>query len=338
MPALSLVFPLVIGPARAGFVHQPPPDTREVGILVCVDDCADRMFWVEHEPALRGLLLVGVQAILEQNTASVAQGQAAAGAFQDALLRARTSFDAREWKTAETALDDARRDLDGWRGTPPHQELFTLWFLRGAVNLAQGYSSATQDFRRAGTTAWNRSVGLPVDVDPYAAAYYAAVAELIQEPPGTLVLEAGGGSPLYSVDGIPLGAPPLRIELFPGVHRVTALEPALTQEWRREVTVASRRTTTARARFIGGDDPQWASDALSATIDTHAIPPELADLMSDWADRYGVRQVRLMRLDPIEGAGSHPSGSTDGVRDPLAGYTLHDVVYAPKERRFSMGP
>lgn len=279
------------------------------------------MFYVEHEAALQALPIILVDAMLAVDAASVAEGEADAHTFVAAMGDARASIAASRWEMADSALGDASRALASWRGTPSNQQLFDLWYLQGVTSLERAGASA-EDFRAAAAVAWNRSVQLPVDGERYTKSYYSAVSQLVKEAPGTLSIAASGGTPTYFLDGIELGQAPIQVVVFAGVHRLTATDGRRSLDWRRMITVHSRETTTARARFPGGSDPERIAGELGRAVTSRQLSDDVAELLAAWAERTGVRTIRVLRLD-------------EGRRRDVPVFSIHDVYYSPGVRRFS---
>lgn len=331
-------------PVIAAIVAAPPPEAPEVGVLVCGEDCSDRMFWVMHEPALEPLPVVLLDTILAENAATAAEGEHIARSFRAHLDEARASLLVGKWMEADHALDDAQGELARWKGTPTNQELWTYDYLRGVTSIIAHLGDGHEAFEDAAAMAWNQDVTIPAGLEAYADPYYAALAERVAERPGTLVVGESSVSPTIALDGVPLGTPPLRVQVFAGVHRLTAVDTRRSLEWKAEVTVSAGRVTTAKVRFAGGETTEWAAAGLGAAVDERRMEAELADLLEDWADRNHVRRVRLLRLDPAslppapapaKGAAVDPE---EPVVDPLLLYTMTQVAYEPKVRRFSDVP
>lgn len=283
------------------------------------------MFYVEHEPSLRALPIILVDAMLAVDAASVAEGENDARTFAAALASARESVAAGRWEMADSALADASRALQTWRGTPDNQAIFDLWYLQGVTSMERAGASA-EDFRNAAAMAWNRNAQLPIDRERYTKAYYSAVGQLLREPPGTLVVEPGVGAPTYFLDGIELGPAPIRVQLFAGVHRLNATDGRRSLDWRRMITVHPAATTTARARFPGGSDPERIAGELAQAVSTHQISEEVSELLSGWTERTGVRTIRVLRLDESARGKGRPD---------VPVFSVHDVYYSPSLRRFS---
>ena len=325
---LALLLPL----AHARMVGEPPEGARVVTILLCTaDDCDDRTFWVDHEPALEREPVVLVDALLASSVASTAEGERLRAEFTTDLAHAQDAVQRGQWNEADGALDDAARVLDQWKGSPATSELFTLWYLRGGVAKSLGYSAAGRDFAEAAAVAWNREVTLPPAPDAWQPSYYDALAGLLKQPTGTIALDAGSPTTTYTLDGVPLGPAPIHVSVFPGQHRLSAHDTTLDQDWRAAVTVTAGRTVPARARFASGSDPAWAAGLLQRAVDEHVIDREIGDLLFAWTTRTGVRTVRLLRLDPAP-APTVPTGAE------FPGYTVAEVWFDPTSRRFSTSP
>lgn len=320
--------------AHAGMVTVPPPGAAEVGLLLCAGDaCNDRMFWVTHDSGLGDLPVIVVDALLADNVAA-RQDEEAAERFREALESARLALVDGRQVLADSALNEAERALAKWAGTPTNQEQFTLWFLRGAVALEGGMARvARQEMRRAAATAWNRSVALPAGAERWAEPYYAELQALLGEGTGTLVIEEGEGTLTYSLDGVELGPAPIRVHVFPGVHRLTATSSRQAHAWEQEVEVVTGRTVSARARLANDGDAQWATYQLARAVDSLSLDPALAELLDTWAERHGVRTVRLLRLDARMWIEEDEVAREAGGTMPT--FEVREVRYDPALRRMT---
>lgn len=333
----ALLVLLLCGPAAAGPVTFPPEGAQEVGLLTCViEDCPDWIFWIGAEPAFDDLPVLVPDVLLADEVVGEPD-EARAQAFAGALEAARQAVLEDSPMRARTSLDDAGRILGAWRGSPDNQALFSLWFLRGVVADVQQQSEGAVHFRQAAAVAWNRSVAPPPGMEQWAEGYYAALAGMLEGGTGTMVVDAGRHGVTYALDGVALGEAPIRVQLFPGEHRLTAVDSYTGMQWRREVVIESGRTTTTRARFPGGADDRWAAGGMALAIDLRAIEPELAELLAAWARRHGLKRIRLIRLDP-----SRPEGELDEIEqeagETLSTFIVRQVGYAPQLRRFEELP
>lgn len=298
MPLLLTAALTLAGLARAGMVTAPPPGAAEVGVLLCAGDgCNDRMFWVTHDSGLGDLPVLSVDSLLADEAAARRDEQAALR-LREALEQARLALLEGRPQVADNALNEAGRALEQWAGSPTNQELFTLWYLRGAVSLEEGLDRvARQELRRAAAVAWNRSVALPPGTERWAATYYAELEALLAEGTGQLVITEGEMELQYALDGVPLGPAPIRVHLFPGLHRLTADHGRQGHAWTQEVEIVAGRTATTQARTGSEGDARWATYQLVLAVETMKLDPELARVLDAWAERHGVRSLRLLRLD-----------------------------------------
>ncbi len=335
---LSFLLCLILaGPSRAAPVAVPPEGATEIGLLICAEDgCPDRMFWISFEPAFEDLPVVAVEALMAEDT--VATGDdVQAQAFDDALERARAAVLAGHWATADGALDDAESILEAWTGSPDNQALFDLWFLRGAAREVTAPGTGAGAFAQAAAVTWNRSVQLPDGLDAYRQPYYDALARLLSQGVGTLVIEDPGARAEHQLDGVALGDAPLKLQVLPGRHRLTAQGRRYAEDWKVEVDIRPGRTTTTRALFPGEASDRWAADGLSAAFDNRYLDPQLAELLERWAERHALRTIRLLRLDP-EARPTAPDAIEQEAGTGLPVFELRQLWYDPRLRRFSQGP
>lgn len=324
---------LQAAPASAAPVMAPPEGADTLTILACAaEGCSDRLFWMQVEPGFEGEPVMVVEALLADDTAMTGAADMAE-AFDEHVERARLAVLAGRWAEAEGALDDAEKVLEQWRGAPDNQALFSMWYLRGAATAIEGRSDGAPSFRKAAAVAWNRSVALPEGTEAWADAYYDAVQQQLDQGTGELVITAGATETTYWLDGVELGPAPIRVQAFTGTHRLDASGATRAQQWRADIAIRAGDTTTARARFPGGDDEYWASAALELAIERAWLEPEMADLLARFADRHGLRALRLLRLDP-EG-----DRELDEIEQAVGGglpvFVASAIWYDPRLRRFS---
>lgn len=321
-PLYSSPVLLLLAPALAGVVGSPPRGATEVSVLACAGDgCTDRVFWTNNEATLRDVPVVMVDTILAERIAELTQGDAAVRAWNEALERARLAILDRKWSGATAALEEAERLMPQAR--PDNQGLFSFAFLHGAIEA--GRDDDDRGLAAAAAVAWNRSVVLPAGLDAYAERYYAALTEALTRPPGVLVLDEAPADPNYELDGVRIGAAPIRVDLLPGTHYLRAADDDERMQWNKAVKILSGRATRTRARFAHGDDAAWVADALAAAVDERRMDEELGDILSEWADRHQLRRVRILRLDLRDGS--------EGAR--FSDYDVQAVWYEPRVRSFS---
>lgn len=313
---------LAIGLAHAGLFAVPPPGTTDVGLLLCGGAaCADRVWWATNEPPLRDEMLLLIDSLLADDTAAYEDGVTGKRAFQEALEKARLALVDKKWSAGERALDDAEALLRDWRGTADTADLFALYYMRGAAVVGADSGGGADSFRRAAAVAWNRTVEPPAGLEGFADAYYKELAELVHDPLGTIVIDGGSSATDYYLDGVKLGVAPLRVQVFPGNHRLTALDRERSLAWRAGVVVVPRETTTTRASFGGARDPEEVAELLGRAVETRQMDPDVGELLMAWADRRHIKSLHLCRLD------QDPSGKVS--------FSLKDVWYEPRLRRFS---
>jgi hypothetical protein len=303
------------------------PAPRSANLVLCPDEdrCAEALAWLDGLPALDDAPLQLAEAVLELDTGGWQDGEPLAEVFSDALTRARLALDKRHWQTADGALLDADRALERWAGTADAQALVDLWILRGVVRLHQDRQrSAEAAFQRAATLAWNRSVVLPMEDETIQQAWLEAQRAVLAQPTGRLRLSGSTTGCLLHLNGVPLGQPPLELVVFPGQHRLTATDPDRGLEWKRDLTVHPGQTTTAVAGFQHSGDARWVVQRLEEAMTGLAPPAEVLDVLSDWAGRHGLLQVRLLAAQPSQGT---------RTEDPV--YELQELVYDPLLRRLS---
>jgi hypothetical protein len=298
---------------------------RGATLVLCPRDetCAEELMWLDAQPALDGPPLQLAEAVLELDSGGWEDGEPLGAVFEEALERARASLERRHWETADGALQDAERALERWSGLADNQALVDLWLLRGLVRLHQQRDrSAAICFQRAAALAWNRSVTLPSEEPRLAEAWQQAQLELLARPTGRLRLSGSGGGTVLHLDGIALGAPPLEVEVFEGVHRLTATAASGDRSWKRTVTVKAGQTTTAVVLLSQGGGARWAVERLEAALRGEPAPAEVLDLLSDWAGRHGLQWIRIAMAEPGHGT---------RAEDPI--YELRELVYDPHLRR-----
>lgn len=322
MLTLVLTVPL----ASAGLYNAPPEGAEAVTVLVCPNDPTCGAVIDEVQRLHPREIYVGVDSLLALNLVKGGDATSREDTLSSSLDAAKTAFAVERWNDANRALDDAGRALAGWTGAPTNQQLFDLYYLRAAVQLAVK-KEATEAFQQAAVVAWNRSVTLPVDAEPYASLYYNAVYELLTEGLGRLTLEAVPGTS-YLLDGVPLGEGPLTVSVFSGTHRLNAVAARAGQgqagaQWRASVKVLALRTTTLTAQLAMPDDAAWLATGLQRAVDDRRIEADTVALVRDWCEHYGLSQVHIVVAEQgvagLDGAGLHVRG----------------VYYNPQLKRFS---
>ena len=326
-PALLTVF----GVAVAATEHPPAV------LVVCPgeDGCAEGLVWLDGLAELEGAFLHLAEAILDADAGAWENGAPLAVQFHSAVVRAREAAAGRHWNQAWMGLEDAEHALEKWAGTADNQELFDVAFLRGVVSMGQGHDpSRLHSFQRAAALAWNRSVELPTQDEAVLTAWYTAQETMLAEQVGRLRIVGSAPDAEFYLDGVLLGPPPLEVRVFPGGHRVTAVELEHQREWKRQVVIHSQQTTALSVRFDRKDDLRWVEAQLAGAFGGQPVDGAALDLVSDWAARQHHDMVRLVMAQPVSsepgGVPQDPAGVPDGPD-----FVLLQVLYDPGVRRFS---
>lgn len=293
---------MLSGIASADLATEPPEGATEAALLVCedVEACADTMWLVLGLESMEGVPLLLVDALVAAQDTSGEGTERFEGKFTARLAAAREAYALQSWSVAEAALDDAERILARWSDSPGNQELFELSYLRGAVRRARGEGRGHEhSFAQAATAAWNRSVTLPESSPEAEAAYYAALTEVVTGGLGKVRLEPGLPGTVYLLDGVELGEGPVEVTVFAGAHRLTARQPAFGLTWSTQVEVLAGETSTRVARFSKVGDVQQLNAALAEAMADELVPPGLGAVLGDYAERYGLKEVILVRARPV---------------------------------------
>lgn len=327
---MLLLAPLLVPAALAGMYSVPPDGVRVVTMLVCPNDpdCAAEADWVSD--ARPDEIVVGVDSLLALNVMQGGDAVSRAETFAASLDAALVAIKAEGWSDAAKRLDEAQRALAGWTGAPANQQLFTLYYLRAVVKLAQS-KQAGEAFQQAAAVAWNRSVALPYDAEPYSSMYYTALYNLLNEGLGTVELQPVPDTS-YALDGVELGEGPIRLSVFAGVHRLNATRRGTTDTWRTSLKVQAFRTSTATARPESADDLGWLATGMVQAVEEHTLDAEITTLLRDWCEHYGLAEVHILVAEPAVDPLADPDAPS-----PEAAFGLRGVTYDPKLRRFTGG-
>ncbi|MSP56967.1 MAG: hypothetical protein EXR69_15390 [Myxococcales bacterium] len=324
--AVPLSVSLLSRVAWAGVYSSPPEGVRQVTLLVCPTnpDCELEADWVaEARPDDH---LVSVDSLLSLNVIQGGDNESRAETFSRALDAALAAAKQEEWTAATRQLDEAQRALAGWTGVPENQRLFDLYYLRATVKLAVS-KQAEGAFEQAAAVAWNRTVTLPLDVEPYTSLYYKALYNLLNEGLGGVQLNAVPGA-RYFLDGVELGEGPITLSVYAGHHRINAVRGGTNQQWRTSLKVQAFRTSAATARPASTDDLGWLAAGMVQAVEERTLEPDLATLLRDWCAHYDITGVRILVAEPAFDPLALPG-------EPTMGVNLRAVAYDPKLKRFS---
>jgi len=275
--------------------------SQRVTLVLCPDvtACADQMMWISGLKETTGDSILLADTVLELEGGGWKDGIPIADRLRADLDKARTEMAARRTTSADGALEDAREAVDRWNGTVSGQDLFDLYYLRGALRLAQD-RPATDAFRQAAILAWNRTVTFPLDDEAAATAYYAAQAAVLAEGTGTIHVESMLPSATIALDGVPLGPAPVDVHAFSGRHRLTATQEGTTLRWKRDIFVRPDEIAQAEARFDRSGDANWVYDQLLLSLSFRTLDAAVANLLSDWARQENVKLIRVAHAERIE--------------------------------------
>lgn len=351
-----------------------PTAGKRTTLVLCPDvsTCAEEMMWVSGLRDVAGDSVLLADAVLELENGNWSGGEMLGDRFREDLGKAREDLEKKRLVSADSLLEDARQALDRWTGTATNQELFELYYLRGALRVMRG-DPAGESMREAAALLWNRTAEFPIADEKVQAVFYEAQRDLVAQGVGILHLESMLPGAILTLDGVPLGTCPLEVRAFPGRHRLTATQEGTRLQWRREVYVRPGDVTTAEARFDRSDDASWVYDQLLLAITFRTMDPAVANLLAEWSRRENVRTLRLARAELVRapktatmkrpetapapevqedafapGDGEVPVFQLDEEPEPAAPaaprtvevqtaaarYRLHQVVYDPQLRRF----
>lgn len=323
---MLLALPALVAVALAGVYAAPPEGVREVTLLVCPTnpDCELEADWVaEARPDAH---FVSVDSLLSLNVLQGGDDASRADLYARSLDAALEAAKAEDWTAATHQLDQAQKALAGWSGSPENQQLFNLYYLRGVVGLAVK-KRGEEAFQQAAAVAWNRSVTLPLDVEPYASLYYKALYDLLNEGLGQVQLTAVPGA-RYLLDGVDVGEGPLLISVYSGTHRLNAVRTGSTATWRSSLKVQAFRTSVATAKPASADDLGWLAGGMVEAVDERVLDPEIDALLRDWCAHYGLARVHILVAEPAIDPLAEPG-------EPSTAFGLRGVLWDPKLRRFS---
>lgn len=295
LPSLLLVALL------APLAHSASTLSKRVTLVLCPDvaTCADEMMWMAGLQSLSGDSLLLADTVLELDAQGYQNGVPAEDRFKQGIAKAREDLAQRRWASADGALEDARLAIERWNGTASNQDLFDLYFLRGALRVLQG-QSGTDSFRQAAALTWNRSVVFPMEDEALLEAYYGAQRSLLEEGTGTLTVESALPDAEIFLDGVPLGPAPVEVRAFPGRHRLTATQGPTTMTWKKDLYIRAGEAAQAQARFDRSSDAAWVYDQLVLALSFRTMDPAVATLLADWARQQNVTLIRLAEAERLD--------------------------------------
>lgn len=286
----------LVAPARAEPLVQR-------GLLVCPDTrtCEEDAEWLrsiaDGGPGGFDVLDFEDSFAPGSNPDGLAEGEA----WRDALAQVRDAALAEKWGPARESADRAVEALAAWKGPASTQELFDLWYLRGAAALETGRDEAwAYSFRQAAAIANGQPLALsaPEITAKAKRAWKDEQRKLFVGGKGTLVLSGGPAGTRWTVDGRP--ADEGEVYLLPGNHRVSAIAPGQVRSWTAEVPVLAGRSSAVSPDFALTDDAAWLYWSLDDAITSLEAPDPVLDLLVAWAEEHEVDELRLMRVEEVD--------------------------------------
>jgi hypothetical protein len=265
-----------------------------------VGTCGEEIAWLASLDALAGERIDVADTILELDVGAFQNGISLPDRFAAAMERAREEIAAKRWASADSALSEAEKALEAWSGSPTNQELFDLFFLKGAARMGRGprYGHA-ESFRQAAALAWNREVRLPLGDEGLVDAYYEAQKALIAEGTALLRIDEGPPGIRCSLDGVDLGAPPVEVRAFGGRHRLQSTQEGTLLQWKRDILLAPGRNAAVRPAFNRAGDTRWVYEQLLSAVYRRRIDAMAAELLAEWCRRHDILWLRIARAEPM---------------------------------------
>lgn len=283
---------------------NPLPPLKNRGTLaLCLDveRCAEEIAWLSELDALGGERVDVADTILELDVGDWRDGVSLPDRFRGGIQKAIEEYKAKRLSSADSALSEAERALDAWPDSPSTQELFDLFFLKGAVRFARGPRNGHEEsFRQAAALAWNREVRLPIEDESAIEAYYFAQSSLVSEGTGTLRVEQGLPGVHCSLDGVLLGPPPVEVRVFGGRHRLTAVQDGTLLKWKRDILVPPGRSAAVKPSFNRVGDTRWVYEQLLTAIYKRRIDSSVAELLGEWCRRHDLVLLRIARVEAVK--------------------------------------
>lgn len=273
----------------------------QIGLLVCDDPgaCTADAAWVT---SMGGGGRGGFQVVDfggAFTTGAIPDGMASQSALRESIEAAATAVGKKQWSAAVTASDQGIKALREWRGPVTNRQLFDLYFLRGVAEFKLGRNKDwSYAFRQAAAIADGLTFPLPEGLDAdVTRAWYDEQRKLVVGGKGMIALGGGPAGTEWAVDGRP--AQPGSIELWAGLHRVTATSPGRIRTWRADVPVLPSRTSNVEPSFTEADQATWVLDRLNGALDTLDAPDSVKDLLVAFAGVHEVQELRLMRVETV---------------------------------------
>lgn len=267
------------------------------GLLVCVDaaSCEQDARWLSsvggggpggfEELDFERVIAVG----------AVPDGLADRDVYEAALVEARAAMEKGRWGAVLEATQAGLSAVSRWRGPVKTQELFELYYMRGAAAVELGRDrSQAYSFRQAVAIANGQDLAYPASSNKVQQAWLDEQRKALLAGKGELVLGGGPPGTGWKVNGrsVPAGT----VALLPGNHRVSATAPGQVRSWTVEVPVLPDRSSRVEPDFASYEEQAAVYAALVKAVDTLQAAEPLADLLVAWCEAHGAEELRLMRL------------------------------------------
>lgn len=288
---------LLVLAARAASPPEPAAAPRERGLLVCPDpeSCAGDAGWLERAGGggPGGFEALDFERVFA--VGAVPDGLAGREAFEQSLHQARDAWEKGRHAAVMEATQAGIEALSAWRGPVKTQQLFDLYYLRGAAAVELGRDrSQAFSFRQAAAIANGQDFARPAGSRAVDQAWLDESRKAVVTGRGELVLGGGPSGTAWKVNGrsVPAGT----VVLLPGLHRVSATAPGQVRSWTVDVPVLPGRTSRVEPDFASYEEQAAVHAALARAIDELQAPEALQDLLVAWCEANGVQELRLMRL------------------------------------------
>ncbi len=267
------------------------------GLLVCPDlrSCEQDAEWLAPigGGGPGGFELLDFERVIA--VGAVPDGLADRDAYEAALAQARTAMERGRWGAVLEASQAGLAALSRWRGPVKTQELFDLYYMRGAAAVELGRDrSQAYSFRQAVAVANGQDLPRPASSSAVQQAWLDEQRKAMVAGKGELVLGGGPPGTGWKVNGrtVPAGT----VSLLPGNHRVSATAPGQVRSWTVDVPILPERSSRVEPDFASYEEQAAVYAALVQAVDTLQAPDPLKDLLVAWCQAHGVEELRLMRL------------------------------------------
>lgn len=297
-PAVGLL--LLTTPAAAARLDRLTPGLVEAAVVLCTGEAG-----CDHDAARiaalggdGGLPFVTMDVLLELDAGGWVAGVNERERYLARLVQAREAFAAGQWAQVEALCIEGIDALSRWPGTASAEDVFQLWYMRGAAELARGQDQSWEySMRQAAALVGGGTAPFPPGEQTEARrAFSDALRKLKTDGQGSLMLLGVEPGTTIWVDGRALDAGSDEATLYPGNHRITARRPGSRQTWKAEVPILAERTSAVELSFPDPSDGGWVAARLVDAFDTMDAPESVDSILADFCQRNELRSLRLVRL------------------------------------------